>query len=474
MTRRAEMAVRRADPGSRWVPHPTWSWCLRAFALTVPLVASMAAGIWVSRALPEPSGAAGTLGWYLAIIIATVAALLIVERLARRLLPLAMLLRLSLAFPDQAPSHVRVARRAGNARRLGACVEAVIAGTGDADPEAIVTLAAALNAHDRRTRGHSERVRALSELVGEELGLDPLDRERLRWAAFLHDIGKLSVPSRVLNKPGRLDGREWRLVRKHPAVGERYAGALAAWLGDWIHSIGHHHEHWDGTGYPDGLVGSKISLGGRIVAVTDAFETMTTLRSYNRPMTAEEGRAELTRCAGMHFDPRVVRAFVGISIPTLRWKVGLASWLAQLPFLGVPARAGAQVVTAAAGVQGSTGPVVAAMATVAAGVATPLTPVVASLSLDHPVPGAVTGAHGASVDFPDVETDPVTIAQLTSGSDSADERPSAPPVDLPALPAPAQSVVSSGNHTGWITGNHDGWTIGSGNENGDPPHGFGG
>ena len=363
--RTAETAVE-----DRWVPRTRLSWLIRTTAVLVPIVASVAAGTIASRLLPAPDGVIATLAWYGVLAVLALATLIAVDRLARRLLPLAMLLRLSLVFPDRAPSRMAIALRAGNARRLQGCLDEARRGT--TSPTPILTLAAALNAHDRRTRGHSDRVRALTDLVAEEMRLSESESERLRWAAFLHDVGKLTVPAKVLNKNGGLSPKEWKTVHRHPERGEELAAPLSEWMGEWIHGIGEHHEHYDGTGYPRGLAGDDITLAGRIVAVTDAFETMTALRSYNRPMTPERAREELTHCAGKHFDPRVVRSFLSISIGRLRWTVGAAAWLAQLPFLGVPARASAQLVTSAVGTELTMVPVVGMLAVSVAGIATPV------------------------------------------------------------------------------------------------------
>jgi hypothetical protein len=197
----------------------------------------------------------------------------------------------------------------------------------------------------------------------------------------------------VLNKRGELDGRERTAVRRHPVHGEELAQPLAAWLGEWIHAIGDHHEKYDGTGYPTGRAGNEISLGGRIVSVTDSFETMTAVRSYNRPKGPREAREELTRCAGTHFDPSVVRAFLGISLGRLRWTAGIAAFLAQLPILGVTARASAQVVTTAAGIEASSGSIVGTAALAIAGVATPLTPAFLAAAT---WPGSTATAHAAT------------------------------------------------------------------------------
>lgn len=436
--------------GERWPGRPVLNLVVRGLILAVPIGASVATGVVMSRVVSAPSGAVGTLVWYGLILASSLAVLIVADHFARRFLPLAVLLRLSFVFPDRAPSRFSVALNAGNPRRLAACLEATSDTDGSVDLETILTLAAALNAHDRRTRGHSERVRALTELVAVELGLGELETEQLRWAAFLHDIGKLRVPPAVLNKRGELDRREWHVIRSHPTQGEELVEPLAPWLGDWIHAIGDHHEKYDGTGYPTGRAGTAISLGGRIVSVTDSFETMTAVRSYNRPKKPREAREELARCAGTHFDPTVVRAFFGISLGRLRWTAGLAAWLAQLPLLGVPARAGAQVVTTAAGIEASSGSIVGTAALALAGVATPLTPALlaavtwssvgpnaqadsgAAHRRGNPMPGPSGGSTSAGAD-----------ASVTTGANApAVTPPSAGSVTSPS-PAPADDPAPS-------------------------------
>ncbi len=393
-------AVTAPPAPARWAPRRVLGGFVRVLATAIPVAASATTGIALAGVLPAPSGVIGTVLWYGVIFVASMIALMVVDRAARRLLPLSFLLRLSLIFPDEAPSRLGVALRAGSKRALAMRIEAIRAEGGDPlGPEEVAMLGAALNAHDRRTRGHSERVRALTELVAEELHLPAEDADRLRWGAFLHDIGKLSVPAPVLNKSGKLDAREWHVIQRHPHEGERFAESLEAWLGDWLHAIGQHHERYDGTGYPDGLRGEEISLAGRIVAVTDAYETMTAVRSYNRPKTAVEARQELQRCAGTHFDPVVVRGFMNVSIGRLRWTAGLAAWLAQIPFLGVPMRAGAQMVTSAAAAQGSAGAVAGSMLMSVAGIATPVAigSTVAAASVAGP-PAVVASDRGATAD----------------------------------------------------------------------------
>jgi putative nucleotidyltransferase with HDIG domain len=265
----------------------------------------------------------------------------------RRALPLTVLLKMGMAFPGQAPRRLAVARRAASVRDLHRRIEeARSKGVHDQPTvaaEKIVTLAASLSAHDRTTRGHAERVRALTDMIADELRLPPLHRDRLRWSALLHDIGKLTVHSHVLNKEGTLSDEEWVILRRHPLEGARLTAPIAGWLGEWANTIAEHHERFDGRGYPFGLSGRDISLGGRIVAVADSFDVMTSMRSYKRPVGPEKARLELAACAGSQFDPDVVRAFLAVSV----WRLRMAapfSWIASMTsarVVGSVARVGA-------------------------------------------------------------------------------------------------------------------------------------
>jgi hypothetical protein len=225
----------------------------------------------------------------------------------------------------------------------------------------LLTLVAALSEHDRLTRGHSERVRAYSVMIGEELKLSREELDLLNWAALLHDVGKLEVAGEILRKPGRPTDTEWQQIRRHPVLGEQLVAPMRPWLGSWGDAVGYHHERWDGNGYPRGTAGEEIPLAGRIVAVADVFDVLTSARSYKEPGSAVAGRSEIARCAGAQFDPRLVRAFLNVSLGRMRLVMGPLSWLAHTPVLGrVPLAPAAStvwsavaVVVAATGLAGS-------------------------------------------------------------------------------------------------------------------------
>jgi hypothetical protein len=274
--------------------------------------------------------------WWVVVLGTAWLAAVVGERMARPLLPLASLLKMSLLFPDRAPSRFAVAWRSGSTRQLDRYVHG-LDGSNHREPVTaaaeILTLVTALSSHDRRTRGHSERVRAYTDLLADELRLPQADRDRLRWSALLHDVGKITVNVNILNKTGAPSAEEWEILHQHPLEGSRMIGPLREWLGEWSLAVAQHHENFDGTGYPLGLSGEQISLGARIVSVADAFEVMTAARSYKSAMSPSAARKELTRCAGTQFDPAIVRAFLNISVGRQRWVIGPLAWLFDVPIL---------------------------------------------------------------------------------------------------------------------------------------------
>ena len=238
---------------------------------TAPLVAGYVAGFVAATLVPRPAGLLAAVGWWVAILAASTAAIWLSRPVMQQFAPLSFLYQCSLVFPDDAPSRYSVALRRSQARDLARRVEAGLP-LGDTPQEAaenILAILADLNDHDRKTRGHSERVRAYSDLIAENMGLPDDDRSMLHWAALLHDVGKLTVPAEILNKNGRPTDEEWMTLREHPGAAGPILEPLRPWLGEWLDAATQHHERHDGDGYPLGLAGSEISLAGRIVAVAE-------------------------------------------------------------------------------------------------------------------------------------------------------------------------------------------------------------
>jgi HD-GYP domain-containing protein (c-di-GMP phosphodiesterase class II) len=453
----------------RWEPHPLLSWLLRLLMLAVPVVAAIAS-TWAVRSFwPAPVSGVARFLWFAMLLGTALAVSLATERVMRRLLPLAMLLKLSMLFPDQAPSRFRVMRHAGSVSQLRADLHDERADEASSDRAAkILGLVTALAAHDRKTRGHAERVRVFTDLLTAQMKLPDEDRDRLRWAALLHDIGKLSVQPDTLNKPTELDPEEWEEIKGHPEEGARLAGPLLEWLGPWADAIAHHHERFDGEGYPSGLAGASISDGGRIVAVADSYDTMTSARTYQKPRSTAAARRELVACAGSQFDPVIVRAFLEISLPRLLWAVGPVSLLVHVPFLaqlqtvGQASVAGAAqtaAVTAVAGVT-AVGLLSGPTATVAAAKphahvrATPSTapaaPSAGAPSPPHPHGGGSTHhQHAGSGSSDPVEaptpSPAVEPSPVATPSPTPDPEPSATPT---AVPSPTTGGSDDGSGTG--------------------------
>ena len=170
-------------------------------------------------------------------------------------------------------------------------------------------LAEAIQAKDPFLRGHSEEVSGYVAAVAERLGIEDRRREELVFGSLLHDVGKIGISERILLKPGKLTPEERTLIELHPRIGFRLVEQVPA-LRPIADAILHHHERYDGDGYPEGLAGESIPIEARIICVADSFSAMTAERPYRGRMSLEEACAELQRCAGTQFDPRVVSAFV--------------------------------------------------------------------------------------------------------------------------------------------------------------------
>jgi HD-GYP domain-containing protein (c-di-GMP phosphodiesterase class II) len=172
-------------------------------------------------------------------------------------------------------------------------------------------LVTALDVRDNETAGHSMRVTRYSLAIGERMRLRPDIMDQLRQGALLHDVGKIGVPDAILRKAGRLTAEEWLEMRKHPTIGKTFLEDIA-FLRPAMAVVYSHHERWDGTGYPQGLVAEAIPLTARVFAVADALDAITSQRYYKEAISFREAQIEIEACASTHFDPVVVKSFLSI------------------------------------------------------------------------------------------------------------------------------------------------------------------
>jgi HD-GYP domain-containing protein (c-di-GMP phosphodiesterase class II) len=413
---------------TRWQAHPGLA---RALCLTV-FVFPVAGSYFATRLAAPIVQGIPLFGRLLALGALAITVGLVAERIFRRVLPLAALLRMTMLFPDHAPSRFKLARAAGQTAILEERARTHPDETAGEAATRILGLLTALSAHDKRTRGHSERVRVFTDVLAAELHLPVAARDRLRWAALLHDLGKVRVPTDVLNKPAELEADEWAMIRRHPDAGAALAGPLLEWLGEWGAAISEHHERFDGMGYPRGLAGHEIAQAGRIVAVADSFEVMTAVRSYKRPMSVATARRELAQVAGTQLDPACVRAFLGASLPRVLWAVGPLALLVNLPVLRGVAEAGRIVEHASVTAAGQAA-TVAVAATTAAVLAVP--GVAPAMTSGSHVPRTYgnTAAAGASTSA--VSPSPTAKAKA---SDATQIRDAAFRTDTSTNPVPGQ------------------------------------
>jgi len=173
------------------------------------------------------------------------------------------------------------------------------------------SLSYAIDAKDSHTHGHSLRVSQRAMRIAEALGLSPKEKDALELAALLHDIGKMRVPVKILNKKGPLTEEEYDVVKEHPITGFRILREITS-RDDVACYVRHHHERYDGNGYPDGLAGRDIPKMSRILAVADVYDAITSRRPYRNPRSASVAVSELRKCAGSQFDPEMVDIFVGL------------------------------------------------------------------------------------------------------------------------------------------------------------------
>jgi putative nucleotidyltransferase with HDIG domain len=177
--------------------------------------------------------------------------------------------------------------------------------------QVIGSLITCLDYRDEETMAHSKRVSLFTRRIAETMGIEDPELTDIEWGAMLHDVGKIGVPDRILLKPGRLTPEEWVIMRRHANIGYHMLAKID-FLATAARVVGDHHERWDGSGYPKGIVGEDIYLGARIFAVADTFDAITSDRPYRKAQTDEAARQEILRVSGTQLDARCVRAFLDI------------------------------------------------------------------------------------------------------------------------------------------------------------------
>ena len=175
--------------------------------------------------------------------------------------------------------------------------------------DSVKMLVEAIDAKDAYTRGHSDRVRKWSVALAEKLGFSEKKLESLEFGALLHDIGMIGIKDEVLQKQGPLNSMEYEHIQEHPLIGVKIVEG-GSFFKDEIPMIRHHHERFDGSGYPDGLVGENIPLEARIISIADAFDAMSSLRPYRREMSQEDALVEMEKGKGKQFDPHILEIFI--------------------------------------------------------------------------------------------------------------------------------------------------------------------
>lgn len=177
--------------------------------------------------------------------------------------------------------------------------------------ESIEVLRQTVDAKDQYTRGHSDRVADYSVLIGKYMGLDEEDLKTLKIGGLFHDIGKIGVPDHILLKPGKLTDDEYSEIKNHPSIGAHIL-STATIFSNLIPIVKHHHERYDGRGYPSRLAGNEIPFLARIAAVADTYDAMTSRRPYRDALPLEVVRAEIEKCSGTQFDPEIAKVFLDL------------------------------------------------------------------------------------------------------------------------------------------------------------------
>ncbi|HEX7539937.1 MAG TPA: HD domain-containing phosphohydrolase [Syntrophales bacterium] len=174
--------------------------------------------------------------------------------------------------------------------------------------DTIRAVANSVEARDAYTRGHSNRVAEISKIIAAEMGWGRRDLEMIDWGGVLHDLGKVGISDSILNKPGKLTDEEFAIMKSHPSIGAQIIGGIA-FLEPLMPYIAQHHERYDGRGYPAGFKGEEIAIQGRLLAIADTYDAMTSDRPYRKGLAAQIAYDEILKCTGTQFDPVLVRAF---------------------------------------------------------------------------------------------------------------------------------------------------------------------
>jgi putative nucleotidyltransferase with HDIG domain len=175
--------------------------------------------------------------------------------------------------------------------------------------ETLHALVKALDTRDNETGGHSERVTLIALSIAQQMNLDEKQIQQIHWGALLHDVGKIGIPDNILRKPGKLTEEEWKIMRSHPQTGYEMLKGIP-FLAPALDVVLHHHERFDGSGYPSGLAGKDIPLSARIFTIADTFDAMTNDRPYRKAFALEIALDEIQKCANTQFDPEIVNVFL--------------------------------------------------------------------------------------------------------------------------------------------------------------------
>ena len=352
----------------------------KLFLLAIVLIVPAIVGFGVAFAVLTVMGPFPTtwerITWFLIALVISLATSMFMADLVRDWVSHTSLYRKANSFDTTVEELFGPSLREGSPRAVKK--EAAEKGL-DADfVDDVIQLLEQLGRHERLTRGHSERVRAYSSLIGKEMGLSQAQLEELNWTALLHDIGKLDVPAWVLTSPEKPTEDEWLTLKRHPEAAQHRLRRLERTLGPSIHHGSlYHHERWDGKGYPYGLSGGDIPLYGRIVAAADVFDVITHARSYKKPQPVSVARKELAAAAGTQLDPSVVEAFIRIGDEDLEAVRGWSATFAGLAISSTRmASIGSNLATNALAVAGAATAAAASVTTVPSPTTQP-TPVIA-------------------------------------------------------------------------------------------------